>query len=103
MEQQKVLRRRKKRFDLRLFVAGSSARSLRTIDSVKRACEKHAPGEYHLSIVDIYMHPEAAVEDQVVAVPTLIRKFPEPLRMFVGEIRRPADLDRHFSALPHLA
>ena len=85
--------------DLRLFVAGSGARSLRTIDSVKRACEKHAPGRYVLSIVDVYLHPEDALKNQVVAVPTLIRRYPEPIRMFVGEIRTPAVLDPHFAGL----
>jgi len=96
-------RRRKKCVDLLLFVAGSSVRSLRTIESVKRACEKHAPGKYHLSVVDIYLHPQEAALSQIVAVPTLVCKLPEPLRMYVGEIRKPADLDRHFASLPALA
>ena len=99
MPMQKALKRRNRKFDLRLFVAGSGARSLRTIDSVKKACEKHAPGQYRLSIVDIYVQPEAATEEQIVAVPTLIRKFPEPVRMFVGEIHKATDLDRHFRVL----
>jgi len=90
---------RKNRVDFRLFVAGSGARSLRSIDSVKRACEKHAPGCYSLSIVDIYRQPEEASKWQVVAVPTLIRQFPEPVRMYVGEIGVPAELDRRFSWL----
>lgn len=97
-----LLRRSKhhpNQLDLRLFVAGSGIRSLRTIDSVKRACEKHMPGRYLLSIVDVYLHPEDAVKNQVVAVPTLIRKHPEPVRMFVGEIQTPAVLDSHFAAL----
>lgn len=85
--------------DLRLFVAGSGARSLRSIDNVKRACEKHAPGEYHLSIVDIYLHPEEASKSQIVAVPTLVRQFPQPVRMFVGEISAPSGLDSQFSRL----
>ena len=87
------------RLDLQLFVAGSGVRSLRTIDSVKRACEKHAPGQYHLSIVDIYLQPEAAAAAQVVALPTLVRTYPAPKKMYVGEIKLPADLDRRFSWL----
>jgi circadian clock protein KaiB len=92
-------KRRKKGLDLQLFVAGSSIRSLRTIDSVKQACEKHAPGRYDLTIVDIYVQPEAAIEAHIVAAPTLIRRFPKPLRMFVGEISRASDLDMDFSRL----
>jgi circadian clock protein KaiB len=99
----KAPKRRKRLFDLQLFVAGSGVRSLRTIESVKRACEKHAPGQYHLSIVDIYLNPQEAFLSQIIAVPTLICKLPQPLRMYVGEIRRPADLDRHFATLPALA
>ena len=85
--------------DLRLFIAGSGARSLRSIHNVKRACEKHAPGKYNLSIVDIYLHPEEASKSQIVAVPTLIRQFPHPVKMFVGEISTPIDPDSKFSWL----
>jgi len=89
--------KRRPRVNLRLFVAGSGARSLRTIDSVKKACEKQAPGQYRLSIVDIYVNPELAAQAQIVAVPTLIRELPRPLRMFVGVILDPTDLDARFS------
>jgi circadian clock protein KaiB len=95
MKQRKTTKRRPK-VDLKLFVAGSGSRSLRTIDSVKKACEKHAPGRYQLCIVDIYLRPELAVEAQVVAVPTLIRELPKPLRMFVGVILDASDLDSQF-------
>ena len=103
MKRQKAPKRRKHDLDLTLFVAGLGARSLRTIDSVKRACEKYAPGAYRLSVVDIYLRPEAAVRGQIVAVPTLIRQFPQPLQMFVGEIAGAAELDRHFAHLPNAA
>jgi circadian clock protein KaiB len=86
--------------DLRLFVAGSGSRSLRSIENVKRACEKHAPGGYSLSIVDIYVQPEEAAKCQVVAVPTLIREFPAPVRMYIGEISSPSELNGPFSWLP---
>jgi circadian clock protein KaiB len=99
MTPEKTPKRPQNRLDLRLFVAGSGARSLRSIDSVKRACEKHAPGSYNLSIVDIYLHPEEATKSQIVAVPTLIRQFPQPVKMYVGEIGAPSELDRQFSWL----
>lgn len=97
MPSENVLSSRKTRLDLRLFVAGSGTRSLRSIDNVKRACEKHAPGRYSLSVVDIYLHPEEAANSQIVAVPTLIRQFPEPVRMYVGEIGAASDLDSRFA------
>src|SRR5215467_3142994 len=104
MSGQKAPKRHKHDLDLTLFVAGSGARSLRTIDSVKRACEKYAPGAYRLSVVDIYFRPQAAVEGQIVAVPTLIRQFPHPVQLYVGEIAGAAALDRHFGYLkPGLA
>src|SRR5580704_1926341 len=92
MHAPKTPRSPKNPIDLRLFVGGSGPRSLRSIDNVKRACEKHAPGLYSLSVVDIYLHPEEATKCQIVAVPTLIRRFPEPARMYVGEIASPAEL-----------
>ena len=91
--------KRHKNLDLRLFVAGSSIRSLRTIDSVKQACEKHVPGRYDLTIVDIYVQPEAAIEGHIIAAPTLLRRFPKPLRMYVGEISHASVLDMEFSRL----
>lgn len=94
-----VLSSRKTKLDLRLFIAGSGARSLRSIDNVKRACEKHAPGRYSLSIVDIYLHPEEATNSQIVAVPALIREFPEPVRMYVGEIGAVSELDSRLAWL----
>lgn len=99
MPSQKTPRRQKKKLDLRLFVAGSGARSLRSIDRVKRACEKHAPGRYNLSIVDIYLNPEEATRSQIIAVPTLVRCFPQPVRMYVGELGSPTDLGSRFSWL----
>ena len=99
MTPEKASKREEKRVDLRLFVAGSGSRSLRSIESVKRACEKHAAGRYNLSIVDIYLQPEEAAKSQIVAVPTLIRQFPRPVKMYVGEIGAPSDLDLQLSWL----
>ena len=73
-------------FHLSLYIAGTSARCLRTIESVKRAFEEHAPGRYHLTVVDIYRTPAAAAEAQVIAVPTLVQTRPRPGRIFVGTL-----------------
>ena len=90
---------RSPRYDLRLYVAGSGERSLRLIDCLKRACEKHAAGQYHLSVVDIYTQPEEAVKAQVIAVPTLVRHRPAPLRIFVGDFRGLHEQDARFAWL----
>ena len=99
MRSQKKPSRIGHKLDLRLFVAGSGARSLRCIDKVKRACEKHAPGRYNLSIVDIYLRPEEATKCQVIAVPTLIRQFPQPVRIYVGDLGAPSELENRLTWL----
>ncbi|HEY6863462.1 MAG TPA: circadian clock KaiB family protein [Burkholderiales bacterium] len=74
------------RFSFVLYVAGAGARSLRAIQNAKAACEELLAGRYDLEIVDIYKHPERARDDQIVAVPTLERKRPVPLRYLIGDL-----------------
>lgn len=76
---------------LRLFVTGSTPRSLRAIDNIRRICEQHLQGRYTLEVIDIYQQPEMAADNQIVAVPTLIKKLPLPLRQIVGDL---TDQDR---------
>jgi circadian clock protein KaiB len=71
---------------LRLYVTGSTPRSLKAISNLKRFCEEHLPDEYELEIIDIYKNPEAVRDAQIVAAPTLIKKLPAPLRRFVGDL-----------------
>ncbi len=71
---------------LRLYVTGTTARSARAIANARRACETHLAGRYDLAVVDIYQHPEAAQEHQIIAVPTLVRLLPVPLRRLVGDL-----------------
>ena len=71
---------------LRLYVTGSTPRSLRAISNLKRLCEEFLPGAYDLQVVDIYKNPDAARDAQIIAAPTLIKKLPEPLRRFVGDL-----------------
>jgi circadian clock protein KaiB len=72
--------------DLRLYVAGSSPRSLRAVQNVKRICEAELTGRYHLEVVDIYQEPRRATEDQVVAIPTLIKQAPGVIRRLIGDL-----------------
>jgi circadian clock protein KaiB len=74
------------RYELRLYVAGTTPRSARAIANIKNICEEHLKGRYNLKVIDIYQQPVLAEGDQIVAVPTLIRKLPPPLRRFIGDL-----------------
>src|SRR5215469_10809256 len=69
----------------RLYIAGSSERSLRAVKKIKEICEKELPGLYTLEIIDLYQQPARAIADQIVAAPTLVRRLPEPIRL-VGDL-----------------
>ena len=71
---------------LRLYVAGSAPRSLRAIDNVKRVCNSELKGRYSLEVVDIYRHPRRATQDQIIAIPTLIKEAPGMLRRMIGDM-----------------
>ena len=76
---------RRARYILRLYVTGSSHRSLRAVYNLKKICEEYLP-DYDLEVIDIYEHPNAAREEQIIAVPTLVKSLPRPLRKFVGDM-----------------
>jgi len=73
-------------YKLRLFITGSTARSTRAIENMRRICEENLGGQYDLEIIDVYAHPEATRELQVVATPTLVKILPEPLRRIIGDL-----------------
>jgi circadian clock protein KaiB len=79
-----VLKRAK--YILRLYVTGSSGRSLRAVHNLKKLCEEHLPDDYDLEVIDIYQNPSAAREEQIIAAPTLVKELPQPLRKFVGDL-----------------
>jgi circadian clock protein KaiB len=81
--QQTALRRA--RYILRLYVTGSSLRSLRAVYNLKKICEEYLP-DYDLEVIDIYKDPAAAREEQIIAAPTLVKKLPMPIRKFVGDM-----------------
>jgi circadian clock protein KaiB len=74
------------RYLLRLYVAGVNPRSSRAIANVRRICEEHLAGRYDLEVIDLYQQPVLSKGEQIVAVPTLIKKLPEPLRKFIGDM-----------------
>lgn len=77
---------RRAKYILRLYVTGSSTRSLRAIYNLKKLCDEHLSEDYDLEIIDIYKDPAAARDEQIVAAPTLVKKLPRPLRKFVGDL-----------------
>jgi circadian clock protein KaiB len=71
---------------LRLFITGTTPRSARAIANLRRICEERLQGHYDLEVVDIYQHPQAAKEHQIIAAPTLVRMLPLPLRKVIGDL-----------------
>jgi circadian clock protein KaiB len=69
---------------LRLYVAGTTQQSTRAILNIQQICEEHLEGAYQLEVIDIYQRPQLAKDEQIVAVPTLVKKLPEPLRRVIG-------------------
>jgi circadian clock protein KaiB len=73
-------------WELRLYVAGKTARSVAALENLTRLCEEHLSGKYRIEVVDLLVHPKLAKGDQIVAIPTLIRKLPPPIRKVVGDL-----------------
>jgi circadian clock protein KaiB len=71
---------------LRLYVTGMTPRSSEAFASIKAICEEHLKGRYDLEVIDIYQHPQLARDEQIVAVPTLVKSLPAPLRRFIGDL-----------------
>lgn len=77
---------RKPQYELRLYVAGMTPRSLLAIANIREICGEHLKGRYHLQVIDLYQQPVLAEGEQIVALPTLIRKLPPPLRRIIGDL-----------------
>jgi circadian clock protein KaiB len=78
-------------WELRLYIAGQTVRSLRAIANLEAICERELTSGYRIEVVDLLEHPECAREDDVVAIPTLVRRFPTPPRKVIGDL---SDVDR---------
>jgi circadian clock protein KaiB len=83
-------------YKLRLFITGSTPRSTRAIENMRRICEENLEGRYDLEVVDVYQDPEATRELQIIATPTLVKILPEPLRRIIGDL---SDRDRVLAGL----
>lgn len=73
-------------FDLRLYVAGQTPRSLAAIFNLKRICEEHLAGRYTIEVIDLSRDPALAEGDQILALPTLVRRLPTPLKKIIGDL-----------------
>lgn len=74
------------RWNLRLYVAGQTPRSLTAFRNLKEICEEYLKGQYHIEVVDLMENPTLARGDQILAVPTLVRKLPQPIRKIIGDL-----------------
>jgi circadian clock protein KaiB len=73
-------------WEFRLYVAGQTPKSLKAVENLKRMCEEHLAGRYKIEVIDLHKNPKLAKEDQIVALPTLVRKLPDPLRRVIGDL-----------------
>lgn len=73
-------------WDLRLYVAGPTPKSADAFRNLKKLCEEHLAGRYHIEVIDLMKHPQLAQGDQILAVPTLVRKLPVPIRKIIGTL-----------------
>lgn len=78
--------RKRMQYELRLYVAGQTPRSLAALTNLKRICETHLEGIYRIEVIDLVKQPQLAAGDQILAVPTLVRKFPPPIKKIIGDL-----------------
>ena len=71
---------------LKLYVAGETPRSVAALANLKKVCEEHIPGKYKIEVIDLVKKPQLASGDQILAVPTLVRKLPQPIRKIIGDL-----------------
>ena len=75
-----------KQWQLRLYVAGQTPKSVTAFANLKRLCEEYLAGEFEIEVIDLIENPRLAKDDQIVAIPTLVRKLPEPIRKIIGDL-----------------
>lgn len=73
-------------YHLRLYVAGQTAKSVAALANLKRVCEEHLAGRYDIEVIDLVKNPQLAAGDQILAVPTLVRRLPAPLKRIIGDL-----------------
>jgi circadian clock protein KaiB len=76
----------KERWELKLYVAGKTPKSVMALSNLKKYCEEHLQGQYKIEVIDLLVQPQLAEGDQIFAIPTLVRKVPEPIRKIIGDL-----------------
>ncbi|QTE38388.1 circadian clock KaiB family protein [Mucilaginibacter sp. P25] len=74
------------KYELRLYIAGKTAKSVTALTNLKKYCEEHLKGQYVIEVIDLLQQPQLAEGDQIFAIPTLVRKVPEPIRKIIGDL-----------------
>ena len=77
---------KEKKWELRLYVAGKTEKSVTALTNLKKYCEEHLKGQYRIEVIDLLEKPQLAEGDQILAIPTLVRKVPEPIRKIIGDL-----------------
>ena len=75
-----------KTWELRLYVAGQTSKSMAAFSNLKKLCEEHLQGQYRIEVIDLLENPALAKGDQIFAIPTLVRKLPEPIKKIIGDL-----------------
>src|SRR6188768_3245526 len=81
-----LLMKKEKTWQLRLYIAGQTPKSVSALKNIKKYCEEHLKGQYSIEIIDLLKDPQLAEGDQIFAIPTLVRKVPAPLRKIIGDL-----------------
>ena len=74
------------KYQLRLYVAGQTPKSLTAFANLKKICDEHMPGQYEIEVIDLLKKPQLASGDQILAIPTLVRKLPSPIKKIIGDL-----------------
>ncbi len=86
MPPKNVRKDKNEKWELRLYVAGQTSRSVAALSNLQRICEEHLAGQYLIEVIDLLKNPQLARGDQILAVPTLVRKLPVPVRKIIGDL-----------------
>ncbi|MGI4821974.1 MAG: circadian clock KaiB family protein [Janthinobacterium lividum] len=89
-------------WELRLYVAGQTTKSVAALANLRRYCEEHVPGRYQLEVIDLMQNPQLAEGDQILAIPTVVRKVPEPIRKVIGDLSNEERVLVGLDLRPHL-
>src|SRR6201991_3048840 len=79
-----------KKWELRLYIAGKTPKSVAALTNLRKYCEEHLKGQYRIEVIDLLEKPQLAEGDQILAIPTLVRKVPEPIRKIIGDLSNEA-------------